>query len=302
MSERQPIPTLSILMPHYEDPAGAEASLESITRQRWRGTREVVIYDDGSSAVAFDELQTVCETSPEPIRILRNETNRGRPFARNSLLDAADGKYTAWLDAGDEWYPDKIGAQLDAIYRTRHKGFDHPVWVTCNYDWQWEGGKPKLRRQRVEGDQVTALFLGGLAAYLWTTMALTSAFKQVGYFDLELPRLQDLDFFLRFCEKGGRLVMPDTQDPLCVYHKSDIGRDGQQVLECFKYIYEKHAPALSRHSSGFRRNRELHMYMHAARFTRNNGDRLRTAALLGRSALAHPAGFAKRMWKTKGRL
>lgn len=295
-------PTVSVLMPHYQDAHGVELSLRSVTNQSWRGTREVVIYDDGSRPQAFDELLAVVDRSPAPVRVLRNESNRGRPFARNALLDAATGKYTAWLDAGDEWYPDKIQHQLDAVYRARLKGFDVPVWVTCNYHWQWEGGKPKLRRQNVEGDQATNLMIGNLAAYLWTTFARTEAFRNVGYFDLDLPRLQDLDFFIRFCEKGGRLIMPDTHDALCVYHKSDVGRAGEQVLECFRYIYRKHGAVLSRHTKNFRRNRELHMLMHAARFTRNNGDRAATAALLGRSALVHPAGFFKRMWKSKGQL
>lgn len=293
-------PTLSVLMPHYNDPEGVELSLRSVASQTFAGTREIIIYDDGSSPEHVEALHRVTAEALDPVRVILGAANRGRPYARNVLLDAATGAYSAWLDAGDEWYPEKTALQLDAVYRARHKQFDRPVWVTCNYDWQWEGGKPRRRKQAVDGDQLTNLVVGSLAAYLWTTFAPTEHYRMVGYFDLDLPRLQDLDFFLRFVEKGGMFMLPGTHDPLCVYHKSDVGRDGEQVLRCFEYIFQKHAPVMARHSRRFRRNRELHMYMHAARFTQNNGDRLKTAAFLARGAAANPIGFARRMWKTKG--
>jgi len=84
-------------------------------------------------------------------------------------------------------------------------------------------------------------------------MGTTQSFRDVGYFDLELPRLQDVDFFLRFVEKGGRFVLPPSAEPLCLYRKSDLGRSGTEVLRCNRYLLRKHAALLMQHSRRYRR-------------------------------------------------
>lgn len=292
--------TLCVLIPHFNDPEGVELSLRSIEGQTWKGDREVIIVDDGSSADSRYRLEALAERSPERIRLIRNGSNRGRPYTRNVLLDAADAEYTAWLDAGDEWYPPKIERQLEAL-RGDRGGFAGPVWCTCNYDWQWRGGKKRRRKQKVEGDQARNLLGSSLGAYLWTLLAETRAFKDVGYFDLRLPRLQDLDFFLRFTTKGGRLILPETSEPLCVYHKSDVGRRGEEVLACFKYLHDKHTAVLMKQSRKFRRKRNYEIHMHAARFTSNNGDAARTVLYMGTAALYGPTAFAKKMITNRGR-
>ena len=55
-------------------------------------------------------------------------------------------------------------------------------------------------------------------------------------------------------------------------------------------------------SRKFRRNRRFELYLHAARFTSNNDDPLRTALYLGTSAFHNPVAFVTRMVKNKGRL
>jgi glycosyltransferase involved in cell wall biosynthesis len=294
---------LSILVPHFNDPYGFELSLKTVETQTWRGSREIIVYDDGSTRRNLTLLEEVISKSPERIRLLVNRVNRGRPYARNELLDAADGKFTTWLDAGDEWYPDKIEVQLEGLYRARFAGKTGPIWCTCNADWQWEGSmRKKLIRQKVDDDPVANLFTGDLRAYLWTLVGETRTFKDVGYFDLALPRLQDLDFFIRFAAKGGQFVMAPTNAPLCVYHKSDVGRAGAEVLRSSQHIFRKHSALLMRRSRKFRRMRRYQQYHLAARFTQNNGETARTALYLGSAALLNPVAFARWFAKTKGQL
>lgn len=295
--------TLSILIPHFNDPDGFALTLRSIEAQTWKGSREVIVCDDGSKPENFARLEEVAAASPETVRVLRNPQNRGRPFTRNVLLDSATGKYTTWCDSGDEYYPEKIELQLQGLYLARFQQIPGSIWCTCNSDWQWQGSrKKKLVTQDVGDDQMNALLLGNLRAYLYTVVGTTQSFRDVGYFDLALPRLQDLEFFMRFVIKGGRMVLPPIAEPLCVYHKTDVGRHGQEVLQCQQYIYRKHAAVLLNHSRRFRRNRQFQAYQLAARFTNNNADKLRTAAYLGASALHNPIGFGRWLVKSKGRL
>lgn len=294
--------TLSVLVPHYDDPEGLRLSLDSVARQTWRGDLKVIVCDDGSKPESFEALERVVAGASVPVHVIRNARNRGRPYTRNVLLDAADGRYTAWLDSGEEWYPNKLAEQMAGLYRARYKKFPRPVWCTCNYDWQWYDRQPRLRKQRVQSDQIANLLTGTLAAYLWTLLGPTSTFRDVGYFDLKLTRLQDLDFFLRFTEKGGMLILPPSHEALCVYHKSDIGRDGREIFRCFRYLHERHAPVLLQHSRKFRRNRRFHTCLHAARFTKNNGDTLGTGAFLARAFVTHPLGFGRWLVNKRGQL
>ena len=90
--------------------------------------------------------------------------------------------------------------QFEHLSRLRFAGEDiGQVWVTCHYDWQWSGRRARLKKQEVAGDQLRELMLGErLRAYLWTLLGSAEAFKAVGRFDERLPRLQDLDYFIRF--------------------------------------------------------------------------------------------------------
>jgi glycosyltransferase involved in cell wall biosynthesis len=278
-------------------------TLASIEAQTWRGDREVVVVDDGSLPEHQARLDEVVAATRERVRLLRNGENRGRPYTRNVLLDAADGKYLTWCDSGDEYYPRKLEVQLDALFRERLQAPERSVWITCNSHWQWQGsGKKKVIAQDVEHDQISNLFVGGLRADLYTLVGTTRSFRDVGYFDLGLPRLQDLDFFLRFAEKGGVFVLPGTDEPLCLYHKTDVGRRGQDVLAGFHHIYRKHAALLMGRSRRFRRNRNFHLYKTAARFTSNNRETWTTALYVARSAVANPVAFGKWLLKDKGRL
>ena len=105
-----------------------------------------------------------------------------------------------------------------------------------------------------------------------------------------------------FTKKGGMLILPPSHEPLCVYHKSDVGRDGREIYRCFQYVHERHAALMLQHSRAFRRNRRFQACLHAARFTQNNGEVLTTGAFLARALATHPTGFAKWLWTTRGRL
>ncbi len=292
--------TVDILIPHYNDIVGLKLSIESINTQTWKGKFRIVVCDDGSEKENLAEVQKLALTDNR-IVLKVNEENKGRPYTRNVLLDLIESKYVTWLDAGDEWYADKISQQFKAYYRSQFKYEEDHIWVTCNYDWQWIGKKRSIRYQNIKGDQVKSLMIGAeLRSYLWTLFGTADAFRSVGKFDESLPRLQDLDYFIRFSAKGGRIINSFEDKPLCVYHKSDIGRDAKEIRSCYYHIYHKHAHLYNKYSTTFRKNRKFEIERHTARFAASNNDLLLKYQYVLKSFLIDPIGFVFRIVKMRG--
>ena len=282
--------SLDVLIPHYRDPDGLAQTLASIGGQTWTGDIRIVIVDDGSPAKEFHAVKGLMDDQPFPFILERNPQNRGRPYTRNRLLDSIDNEYVTWLDAGDVWYPDKLAVQFEHINRLRFGGEDiSRIWVTCNYDWQREGGRCYQVNQDVEGDQLRELLLGQrLRCYLWTLLAPASAFREIGPFDEQLPRLQDVDFFLRFVRAGGMITNPPYIKALCRYYKSDLGRSAREIRACNRRIFEKYRTSFEQYGSEFLSTVRYNAETLSARYAKNNGDTLNRIYYIARAFVAHP--------------
>lgn len=282
--------TLDILIPHFRDAEGFERSLNSVITQSWTGDYRLVVVDDASPAADVARVEALLARVDTPSLLLRNERNRGRPFTRNRLLDHVDGDFVAWLDAGDTWHPEKLALQFSRVNQLRRESFSaHECWITCNYEWLWENGRRRQCVQEVDNDHLRELFMGtNLRAYLWTILAPSSTFRQVGWFDERLPRLQDLDYFIRFVIAGGEIRKPLTKRFLARYYKSDFGRDSKTIYQCNKMIFKKYEAFLMRYGKNFVRMREFNAALLGMRVARNNGQIGRSFAFFARTFWTHP--------------
>ena len=107
------LPSLSIVIPVYNDPKWIEATVadavEAVRRSSF-AEPEIVIVDDGSDAETQQVLARL--QVPFPLRIIRQE-NQGRIGARRTGLRAARGTLALLLDARVSLQPD--GLQFVAI-------------------------------------------------------------------------------------------------------------------------------------------------------------------------------------------
>jgi glycosyltransferase involved in cell wall biosynthesis len=297
--------TVDVLIPHYNDVEGLERSLRTVRQQTWAGRFRVVVCDDGSSSDAVRRVGKVLAGLENDERfswkLEQNGENRGRPFTRNRLLDLIDSRYVTWLDAGDEWMPEKTEAQLFEHYRRIGRG--EPVdfvWYTCDYVWRRSKRTRRHVRQTAQGDQVRRLLTGqSLRAYLWTLLGTAETFRAVGRFDAQLPRLQDLDFFIRFVLHGGLLINACPGKPLATYHKSDLGRDARQIRNCSNYIFSKHRFLYEKYGSEYIASRLFDIEVHSARFALSNKQMMLYAGYMLRAGVRNFPKFLAHV-ATKG--
>ena len=185
---------------------------------------------------------------------------------------------------------EKLNLQFEHINRLRYLGEDvSRIWVTCNYDWQREGARRYQVDQVVNCDQLKELFLGQqLRCYLWTLVGHASTFRAVGRFDEKLPRLQDVDYFLRFVRAGGVITNPPYRRALCRYHKSDLGRCAHEIRQCNNTLFKKYRTSIEQYGRDFVSTVRYNAETLSARYARFNGNSMGRAYYIARAFAANP--------------
>jgi glycosyltransferase involved in cell wall biosynthesis len=108
----QPTPTVSVIMPVYNQAHFIRRALESIKAQTL-GEWELLIVDDGST----DDVGALLAPylADGRIRYQRFEQNRGMGAALNSGLEQARGSVIAYLPADDVYYPAHLATLVAAL-------------------------------------------------------------------------------------------------------------------------------------------------------------------------------------------
>jgi len=108
---------VSIITPAYRS---ARFIAESVRSAQVQGHAnwEMLIVDDCSPDDTPEVVARLADADPR-IRLFRQPTNRGPAAARNAALDAAQGRYVAFLDSDDLWLPDKLERQLAFMAQRR---------------------------------------------------------------------------------------------------------------------------------------------------------------------------------------
>ncbi|MEM9038643.1 MAG: glycosyltransferase family 2 protein [Actinomycetota bacterium] len=266
---------LTVCIPAYNAAEEIERAIRSIHVDEVDGDVEILVCDDGSDDGTASIVERLTADIPS-IRLLRNRSNRGRPVTRNRLLSEARGDFLTWLDADDEKYPGMLRAQLEHLQRIEDERGEYGLeglLVYTNYDWWWTGWeRPRAMTPEQPDDPMMSLLDASFGGYLWLMMGTRQTFLDAGPFDERLPRLQDLGFFIRFAELGGRFERVDDESPLCVYHKDDRGRDAMSVWRAFTRLWKTYRHHYTSYGMFNARRWRRHHYRVARRFARGNDD------------------------------
>lgn len=90
------------------------AALRSALNQTHKNY-EILVLDDGSQDGTWEWLQRYEFKFRGRLRIFRNTQNKGLSWARNCLLQAAQGKYISILDADDRLIPQKLQRHAEIL-------------------------------------------------------------------------------------------------------------------------------------------------------------------------------------------
>ncbi len=119
-------PWLSVLVPVYNVEPYLRECLESVLGQADAGV-ELLVLDDASPDASMAIVGELQQAFPGRIRSLAHAHNRGLSAARNSLMDAASGRYLWFLDSDDRLMPGAIAGLRAVIER------EAPDLVLCDF-------------------------------------------------------------------------------------------------------------------------------------------------------------------------
>lgn len=99
------MPAVSVIIPAYNAEAFLARSIRSVEAQTFRDF-ELVVVDDGSTDGTAEVARGF-----KSVRYVRG-SHQGEAGARNLGLEEATGELVAFVDADDEWLPDKLACQV----------------------------------------------------------------------------------------------------------------------------------------------------------------------------------------------
>ncbi len=169
------IPIVSVVIPAFNAAATIGRAVDLVLAQTYRNY-EIIVIDDGSRDATAD---IVASHYGDRVRLLCLARNQGESAAMNHGIAAAEGELIAFLDADDEWLPDKLAKQVDALNRS-----PDAVMVSCacrfldvRGDVFREFGMPP---KGIDKNEVWRLLLAGSFIAKPCVVVRAAAFRKVG--------------------------------------------------------------------------------------------------------------------------
>jgi glycosyltransferase involved in cell wall biosynthesis len=185
-------------------------ALNSVRTQAY-GEWEIICIDDGSTD---DTVARVVALEDPRIRVIRLDCNGGPARARNLGIAAAKGELVAFLDADDEWLPDKLARQVACFEADAYLALVVSDMRVTMVDGG-AGSSVYARQPPVPGAESWKTLLASSFIATSAVMTRRALLDEVRGFDPDLVTGEDQDLFIRLAMAGRVHAIPDQ---LAIYH------------------------------------------------------------------------------------
>lgn len=213
-------PLVSVIVPTYNRFDATRRAVDSVLAQTLADL-EVIVVDDTSTDGSPALLQAHYRHEPR-VRTAGTGRNSGGGTARNLGADLARGRYLAFLDSDDVWFPDKLAVQF-ALHQREAARAPTPLLVYAASTVEYLGPGDHIRPDRPlrQGERVEEyLFCDEQDIQTSGWFLSAQDFQRIRFTD-GLRRHQDLDLCIRAQALGFRFVM--SPQPLYArLHGTDV--------------------------------------------------------------------------------
>jgi GT2 family glycosyltransferase len=225
-------PLVSVIIPTYNHAEFLPAALESVRAQTY-GPVEIIIVDDFSTD---NTEEVVAKHATLRTTYIKSANNGIVATSRNVGVTASGGEYIAFLDADDEWAPNKLELQLPH--------FADPSVVAVASDLRYAGARRYSPSQRGAGpagyrEYVNLEIVRDNPIATSSVVVRRRDLDRVGGFD-ESPDfrfIEDWELWLRLTvDKSVRIL----QEPLVIYRIAAKERPRIPILTNRLKVIDKH--------------------------------------------------------------
>jgi glycosyltransferase involved in cell wall biosynthesis len=223
------MPEVSVIIPTYNSARYLRQAVDSALAQTFTDY-EILVIDDGSTD-RTEELMSLYRASVRYIR----QRNGGVAAARNRGIAESRGRYVAFLDADDTWYPNKLERQISALgilggFRLCYSGFTlvAPDLTPIR----------QVQSRRRDSALEDLLLRGNIVGSICAVVCERALFKLVGDFDPSLSQCADWDMWVRLATLTEFLYV---DEPLVTYrqHNSNMSRQVSLLEHDSVYLLKK---------------------------------------------------------------
>jgi glycosyltransferase involved in cell wall biosynthesis len=190
-----PSSDISVIIPYYNREQFIDETIQSVLAQTLQPLEIIIVNDCSreSSRRHLDRYEGVC-------RILDLKENIGLAGARNAGIEAAKGRYMAFLDDDDIWMPNKLEVQLKYLQEHPECGIVHTAVL-----YFFQDGKEEYVRQfyfPCGPMWLASALTNGSWAVIPSILAHSDVVRAVDGFDVKFREVEDRDFIIRVCAAG----------------------------------------------------------------------------------------------------
>jgi teichuronic acid biosynthesis glycosyltransferase TuaG len=222
------MPAVSVIIPAYNAEAFLERAIRSVEAQSFRDF-ELVVVDDGSTDGTADIARGF-----DSVRYVRG-SHQGEAGARNLGLEEAEGDLVAFVDADDEWLPEKLGRQV-AFMEKLGSSFSY---TDCYLVRDGSRVRYSTLAQPRHGEILSDLIDDWLdQAFLLPTevMASRQLLQSAGGFETGLSTAGHVDYglWLKLALRGTRFDYLD--EPLALWYRGheSVSSDAVEMVERYR--------------------------------------------------------------------
>lgn len=242
MIETTPV---SVIIPAFNAAETIRDTLQSVANQTLLPA-EVVVVDDGSADDTLAIANACKDMFAADTLVVVHQENLGAGAARNCAINASTQEYLAFIDADDEWLPEKLARSMDVML-----GGDFTLVAHDFYQINDDGDiQIECARRFNEADNTfVALYQKGFIPSITVVIRRADALA-VGGFDDNLRNAQDFELWLALLSRpGASFIIFD--EPLARYSNNPVGIMSftDRRLRCVTEIAVRYITALRQHTS-----------------------------------------------------
>jgi glycosyltransferase involved in cell wall biosynthesis len=227
-----PTPPVDVVVATHHRPDLLRAALQSILDQTYPGSITCLVVFDRSEPDHSLER----DDRHRRVRVVSNHRTPGLAGARNTGILAGEGELVAFCDDDDEWLPDKLVRQVDALGGARADTV--VTGITVLYADHEVSRVPTAASVRL-GQLVRRRVM---EAHPSTVLVRRSALtERIGLVDEDIPGSygEDYDWILRAAEAGNLAVV---EAPLVKvrWGQSLFSQRWQTIHDALGYLVDKH--------------------------------------------------------------